>query len=228
MKEVLPGIHMIPEAQSLGMPDCNIFVLGTREDFVIIDTGNGSHTNEKLSALSRNGFDLKNCRYLILTHLHLDHIRGASAFHRPIVVSDVAAQEMKNNNAEAIFGCRVLQKMAGDFEVPIIEIARRVHDGEVLTIARKDWMVMHTPGHSKGGLCLFYDERAVLISGDLLFADAIGRMDLYGGGESEMRDSLQRIASLRPRTLLPGHGPVIVNDADRIERTISQAIHYLS
>jgi glyoxylase-like metal-dependent hydrolase (beta-lactamase superfamily II) len=74
--------------------------------------------------------------------------------------------------------------------------------------------VIHTPGHSPGGICLLGDGFALV--GDLLFAGGIGRTDLHGGDDEAMAKSLRRIMQLPDSTIVyPGHGPATTIGEER-------------
>ena len=67
--------------------------------------------------------------------------------------------------------------------------------------------VLHTPGHTPGGVCLYLPEEGVLFSGDTLFAAGFGRVDFPGSSSREMRQSLRRLFTLPEETrVYPGHG----------------------
>jgi hydroxyacylglutathione hydrolase len=87
-------------------------------------------------------------------------------------------------------------------------IARAFADNQCWTDGSFSYRVLHTPGHSPGGVCFWFEQDDVLVSGDTLFAGSIGRVDLPGGDIPAMNASLQRLKTL-PDTLrvLPGHGP---------------------
>jgi hydroxyacylglutathione hydrolase len=69
----------------------------------------------------------------------------------------------------------------------------------------KELKIIETPGHSKGGICILYED--ILFSGDTIFhRDTIGRTDLPGSSEKEMQESLKKISKLKFKTLCPGHG----------------------
>ncbi|GMO56562.1 MAG: MBL fold metallo-hydrolase [Treponemataceae bacterium] len=69
------------------------------------------------------------------------------------------------------------------------------------------WRVLHTPGHTEGGICLLNAQEKLLISGDTLFSDTYGRTDLVGGDMRKMRDSLHRLFAIDDATqIFPGHG----------------------
>jgi glyoxylase-like metal-dependent hydrolase (beta-lactamase superfamily II) len=68
--------------------------------------------------------------------------------------------------------------------------------------------VLHTPGHSPGGICLHLPREQVIFTGDTLFAGSCGRTDLPGGNSRTLNQSLARLADLPPETrIFPGHGP---------------------
>lgn len=70
------------------------------------------------------------------------------------------------------------------------------------------WRIIHTPGHSKGSICLYNEREGVLIAGDTLFNSGVGRTDAAGGNLSELERSLDLLSALPPDTVvLPGHGP---------------------
>jgi glyoxylase-like metal-dependent hydrolase (beta-lactamase superfamily II) len=69
-------------------------------------------------------------------------------------------------------------------------------------------LVMHTPGHTKGGICLYHEKGQFLFSGDTLFAGSIGRTDLEGGSYEKIVKSCRRLLKLPKEVqVLPGHGP---------------------
>ena len=83
-----------------------------------------------------------------------------------------------------------------------------IADGEILTTGGAAWKVIHTPGHTPGGVCYYSAENRLLLSGDTLFAGSIGRTDLAGGDADAMTKSLARLAAIPgDMPVLPGHGP---------------------
>jgi glyoxylase-like metal-dependent hydrolase (beta-lactamase superfamily II) len=71
----------------------------------------------------------------------------------------------------------------------------------------KKWIVIHTPGHSPGSICLYNEEKRVLISGDTLFYGTCGRTDMYGGNQRTIESSLAKIDKIIPNgtKVYPGH-----------------------
>ncbi|GHT39398.1 hypothetical protein AGMMS49593_10140 [Endomicrobiia bacterium] len=80
-----------------------------------------------------------------------------------------------------------------------------LEDNQKVKLSFASFKVMHTPGHTKGGICLLFD--GFLITGDTLFAGTIGRTDFDGGDYEEMTSSLSKIKNLDPSLIIyPGHG----------------------
>ncbi|MBL8763857.1 MAG: MBL fold metallo-hydrolase [Phycisphaerae bacterium] len=143
---------------------------------------------------------------LILTHAHVDHIAGVNevtaAFPRlPVWIhadeSAWLADPMRN-----------LSALGG---VPITARGpdRLLRDGDMLNLGTTHWRVLHTPGHSPGGLTLWCEEEQAALVGDALFAGSVGRTDLPGGDPRELARSIrERLYTLPPQTrVMPGHGP---------------------
>ena len=80
-----------------------------------------------------------------------------------------------------------------------------VIEGDELYVGGLRFEVLHTPGHSPGGICLYGE--GIILTGDTVFAGSVGRTDLHGGSIEELKKSFKRIISLPPETkILPGHG----------------------
>ena len=81
-----------------------------------------------------------------------------------------------------------------------------MRDGDAIPLANEEIKILHTPGHTKGSVCLICGD--VMITGDTLFADSIGRCDLWGGRDDKMKESLELLRAYdKQMKILPGHGP---------------------
>ena len=125
-------------------------------------------------------------RYVVDTHLHADHISAG----------------------------RALAETAGAEYVLFAESAvtfpfKGVRDGDVLELGNTLMKVLHTPGHTPGGCCLYIEAEKKVITGDTLFADSIGRSDLPGGSHEQLLESIRTKLFPLPDDVLvyPGHGP---------------------
>jgi glyoxylase-like metal-dependent hydrolase (beta-lactamase superfamily II) len=89
-----------------------------------------------------------------------------------------------------------------------VAIDAPLKDGDKLAVGGIGVHVLHTPGHTPGGVCLWLPQERKLISGDTLFRDSIGRTDLPGGNGRQLLESIRRqLLGLPEETeVFPGHG----------------------
>jgi glyoxylase-like metal-dependent hydrolase (beta-lactamase superfamily II) len=140
---------------------------------------------------------------VLLTHAHIDHAMAAGDFSGdevPVLV----------HPADALAFSDPLAWGAG-FENPLhpVKDLRTIADGETLRLAGLAIEVMHTPGHTPGH-CIFRTDAddVLVLSGDLVFAGAIGRSDFPNSSPTDMAASLRRFLTLPDGLpVLPGHGP---------------------
>ena len=159
---------------------------GEGDKCVLIDPGFDG--NQILEQVRLQG---KQVEAILLTHGHFDHVGGVKA---------IAAET----------GCKVyIHKM--DMELPqrltlgTVPYTDNYDEGDVLQMAGLSIRVVHTPGHTPGGVCLLCED--YMFSGDTLFAGTCGRTDLPGSSYKDMWASLARLASLeKDYKVLPGHG----------------------
>lgn len=143
-----------------------------------------------------------NIKYIILTHGHGDHIGGVDDFKNDFPEAKVIAyygeREMLENASLNVSGEL--------FGRPItINADIYVADGDKLTIGNTELTFVHTPGHTKGGMCII--TKGYVFSGDTLFMSSIGRTDFYGGSFDELINSIKEKLFILPddTVVLPGH-----------------------
>lgn len=140
-----------------------------------------------------------------LTHGHVDHIGGVEW-----VKSFSGAPVAIHPDDEPMLGDPRLNGSALFLSEPISTSADRlINDGDVLPLGNLRFRVIHTPGHSPGGVCFYLESGGHLIAGDTLFAGSIGRTDLPGGSHSALiRAIREKLLPLPAETVVyPGHGP---------------------
>lgn len=139
--------------------------------------------------------------HIILTHAHFDHVGALGAVHKAHPAALFAVGEHEPLDSVYTFYSHP------DLVIPPVDIL--LEDGARIG----PFTVIHTPGHTKGSICLYSAKDQLLLSGDTLFCGGYGRTDL-GGSMSDMQASLTRLAELPPETkVLPGHGrPTTIGD----------------
>jgi len=145
---------------------------------------------------------------IVLTHGHFDHL-GAVAELLDRTGAELAMHGSDAGNITTAVGTGAA--LFG-FDVSAPAPTRLLADGEVLDAGEVEFRVLHTPGHTPGGICLFArdsNELAHLFSGDTLFAGSVGRTDFPGGDAHALARSIADVlAPLPPSTAVhPGHGP---------------------
>lgn len=149
---------------------------------------------------------------IILTHAHIDHIAGLDLVRRafptgpdgqpvPVIIHEDEASWLTDPvlNLSASHGELIMTKPAEE----------TFKGGETLSLAGTDWRVLHTPGHSPGGITLVHDESHSAIVGDTLFAGSIGRFDFPTSNEADLFNSIRDVLYALPDETIayPGHGP---------------------
>lgn len=170
--------------------NCYILTLPGREDAVLIDPGSEA---DKIRA-ELGG---KKAVAILLTHGHWDHTGALKDFSDvPIYMHELDAPMLKQKRFTA-----------GGYQRDLEErptAAGYVSEGQVLKLAGMTLQVIHTPGHTPGGVC--YITGNDIFTGDTLFDGDYGRTDLPGGSMQQMRQSLRRLLAMNGFYAHPGHG----------------------
>lgn len=202
------GRHVIHvERLTLGQLDTNCYILSDGGDGPVAVIDPGAEPNRILEALGTRALSA-----IILTHGHFDHLGAVgeliTATGAPLLVHELDAVRVTHDAADGTGGS------AFGFDGIVAPAPDRVlHDDEIVKVGTLGLRVLHTPGHTQGGVCLFVEdpdgERPHLFSGDTLFAGSVGRSDFPGGDGHVLSRSIARhLTSLPPNTVVhPGHGP---------------------
>ncbi len=194
--------NMIFETIVVGQLGVNCFIMAdevTKEGIVVDPGGDAASIIATLKAKAIKTL------YILNTHGHFDHI-GANKR----LVEATGAKLMIHKDDEPFLGraahSAVMYGLTADNSpVP----AAHLKDGQKIAFGRHELKVIHTPGHSPGGVCLYLAEEKMLISGDALFAESIGRTDLPGGSQEQLVNAIRtKLLTLPAETrVYPGHGP---------------------
>lgn len=198
---------MIIRKLVVGPLSSNCYIVGSESthEGMIIDPAD--EVENILKTVQTLGLKIK---VIVLTHGHPDHV-GALKPVKEATGAEVAAHSddaewIQNQPLSMVFGPAYPTPDAPD---------RLLHEGDVIDIGDLSFSIIHTPGHSPGGICLL--GQGVLFSGDTLFNSGIGRYDLPGGDYDRLIDSLQaKLMPLPAETIVhPGHGPETTIGAER-------------
>lgn len=185
----------------LGMVSTNCYIIyreGNRQA-IIVDPAD--HEDRILEECRKLGVTPE---AVLLTHGHFDHILAAEGLRREtgcrVYASAEEAALLKDpdSNLSSRMGARAVSLSADE----------EVKDGQLLSLLDWNWKVIATPGHTAGSVCYYLPEKEVLISGDTLFAESLGRTDLPTGNSGQIvRSICEKLFELPDDTMVyPGHG----------------------
>jgi len=184
----------------LGMCQTNCYFLyreGEKKVIFIDPSEQGKYLNDKLV---ENGFEVE---AILLTHGHFDHIMGCEEMRRITGAKIYVMAEEKVLLQDPYVNCSA-QWAKPCTLVPDVWI----HDGDELVFGDKKCKVIATPGHTIGGCCYYFEQDDILISGDTLFLESVGRTDFPTGSMSTLKRSIQDKLLTLPENVkvYPGHG----------------------
>jgi hydroxyacylglutathione hydrolase len=191
---------MIIQTIPVGPLEVNCYITGDSSsgDVFIIDPGD--EIDRILSAIRKNSYTVK---ALINTHGHLDHAGGVQRLKDELLVPYYIHEEEK----PLLEALPLQQTQFGLYLSGVPEPDDFLVHGQILTAGKTTYSVIHTPGHSPGGICLYTE--GCLFSGDTLFAGSVGRYDLPGGSQDALDNTIRTHLLVLPdeTKVYPGHGP---------------------
>ncbi|MBE0433942.1 MBL fold metallo-hydrolase [candidate division WOR-3 bacterium] len=129
--------------------------------------------------------------------------------------------DIQKDQGKAILGCRTCGFKFEIFASPPAD--RLLHHGDMVVVGQIEFVVIHTPGHSAGGICLYSSREGVLFSGDTLFKGTVGRTDMFDASTEEIVRSVRELAKLPEETLVyPGHGETTTIREEKINNPYLQ------
>jgi hydroxyacylglutathione hydrolase len=193
-------MNIVHESFPVGPLQCNCTVIGDSESGRGYVFDPGGNPEQIMEAVDRLGLKIE---ALIHTHAHLDHILAAGELHKQ-TGARICLQ------ADDKFLWEALESQCAMFGVPYSPIPAPNHWLEhEEPLEHCAGSCIHTPGHTPGSMSFYFEESQLLIAGDTLFQNSVGRTDLPGGDMNQLVNSIQtRLYTLDETTLvIPGHGP---------------------
>ncbi|HBJ76615.1 MAG TPA: MBL fold hydrolase [Porphyromonadaceae bacterium] len=189
---------------------CNVLkentyiVYDETQECVIIDAGcvSNEEKREIQDFISGKGLKIK---YLLNTHLHLDHCVGANFITQTYGVK----LRVNQQDYSMIDKMKHLLDWFGikeeDFSV---ELGESIQENESISFGNSTLIALSVPGHSPGSMVFYEKKEGILFSGDVLFRGSIGRSDLFGGNQRDLLNGIKnKISTLPENTIVyPGHG----------------------
>jgi glyoxylase-like metal-dependent hydrolase (beta-lactamase superfamily II) len=194
---------MILKELVVGPFGSNCYVVGseTTNEGIVIDPG--ADANAILNTVRRAGLSIV---LIVATHNHVDHVGALrqvkDATGAPYTVHEADVEGIM----PAVFGRMLGVVVSGSLKAPP-KPDRLLSDGDVIEFGDMKLTVLHTPGHTPGGISLLGD--GLVFSGDTLFNLGIGRTDLHGGDYATLIHSIMSKLMVLPddTVVYPGHGP---------------------
>ena len=191
------------------------------KDCICIDPGYDE--DRILRYINKCGYTIK---YILLTHGHFDHMLSCYDFQK-MFSCDIYISKEDNEilyNSEHNYS-NLINKTSFDKFI----IKDFVKDGDVLELLNYRVKCISTPGHTKGSISYYFEDEKVLFSGDTLFFETFGRVDLYSGNYDEIKDSIENKLFKLPNDVMvyPGHGETTSIGKEKLHNDIRRANYEL-
>lgn len=204
LSRMVTGIYKIGGPDQTDNRDCNVYLIAT-DELVMIDSGFGANPQAVIQNITQAGFDPTNLKTIILTHCHVDHIRGAAWFRERFGAQilmhelDAAVVERGDNRLTAAFCFEV------HFDPLPVDVKLTGKEG-ILSLGSEEMHWVHTPGHSAGSISIYVDSGGNRI----LFGQDIGAplLSEFDCDPAAWFTSMKKLLALGADVLCDGHSGV--------------------
>ena len=189
-----PSLSDIYFIEGIGLCS-NVYAFTRDEGISLVDTGSGAESDALAPQLEQLGLRIEGISKVVLTHGHIDHVGGLA--------------EISERCSPRVFINEYDSEAVRPFGINSINYLK---DGDTIRLGKRELTVLHTPGHTEGSICLHDGE--IILSGDTAFPGGyFGRTDLPSGNWRRLVDSLEKLARLDVRIMLPGHNDPVLSEA---------------
>jgi len=183
--------------------NCNTYLING-EKTILIDPGHSRHVPNLFHQMEGDGISPEEIDLIILTHCHPDHFEGIETFlDKPVKITMSREEERYLLESGKLLFEMMRQPL------PKFRIDFYLREGE-LHLGKEIFNIYSTPGHSPGSLSIYWPERKILFTGDVIFYRGIGRTDFLEGNSKLLMESIERLSRLDTEILLPGHGEMVI------------------
>lgn len=179
--------------------NCYIIKDEKSEEIMIVDPGGEPHKVIEMVRILGG-----NVKYIVLTHCHADHIGGVTEVKNALGGKILVHRD----DVEGLYNSEISLPYVLGLNQIELEADSRVDDEDTIHIGDIEFRVIHTPGHTQGGICLYCEQENLVLSGDTLFRGTWGRTDLPTGSSVAIMQSItNKLLILPEETIIyPGHG----------------------
>lgn len=191
----------------VGPLEVNCFIIADDKTMEAMVVDPGDEPDRIMEIVKGNNLKVK---YIVCTHAHFDHVGAISELKE-----ETDAKIVIHKEELEIYSAAKDQAAFWGYELePLPEPDMFVREGDKLEIGDLIFEILHTPGHSPGGICLYGEN--IIFTGDTLFAGSVGRTDFYGGDINKLKNSFRRLILLPPDIrVFAGHGPSTTTGSEK-------------
>ncbi|MDZ7698624.1 MAG: MBL fold metallo-hydrolase [Deltaproteobacteria bacterium] len=200
--------------ESMTQNNCNTYLIdGSKR--ILVDPGHLDLFDHVKDGLAELGLGVTDIDLVICTHAHPDHLEAAGLFQE-------TAAQLTYHEADWSLVKTMMAHHGAAFQMSVDAVRPDffLSEGD-LHVGDMNFQVFHTPGHAPGAICIYQPDEGILITGDLVFKDGVGRTDLPGGDGPALKESIRRVAGLDVNWILPGHGATL-SGRDDVKRNFQQ------
>ena len=188
--------------RSMSANNCNCYLINGSKR-ILIDPGHRSLFQHVEQGLRDMGLSVADIDVVLCTHAHPDHIESVQAVKKAGAKFGLHAEEWELVKAMIPHMPEAPATALEDYKPDFF-----LQEGD-LQLGDLEFQVFHTPGHSPGSVCFYSPTDKVLVTGDVIFKDGIGRTDLPGGNGKQLKQSLEKLSRIPAEFVLPGHGDIV-------------------